>query len=75
MTWHIDSIYNMTAWELVDKAGGLVMEAEAVHQSAILERRRPVDIAKREAKLQSDPEAGTVFARRSTWRHPKRRRR
>lgn len=71
MAWHPDSIRRMTRWEVVDEHGSVVLSADAITTTAELERRRPVDVAKREARLHVNPEAGDapVTARRA---HPTR---
>lgn len=55
----------MTAqWKIVDQNGDDVMTADAVNRSATRERRRPRQVAEREAKMLVNVEAGDapVFA-------------
>ena len=67
MAFHPDSIRKMTKWQIVDGAGAIVQDADSVTTAAIIERRRPVDVAKREAKNIVNVEAGDapVFAVRA----------
>lgn len=68
MAFHPDSIRKMTRWEIVDENGNLVMDADAITGAALLERRRPVDVAKREARTIVNVAAGDrpVFAKRAS---------
>ncbi|KAB2913553.1 MAG: hypothetical protein F9K30_20005 [Dechloromonas sp.] len=66
MAFHPDSIRKMTGWRLIDARGGEVATEADIRAAAILERKRPYDIAKREAKLRSDPVSGIVTAVRAT---------
>jgi hypothetical protein len=67
MPFHPDSIRKMTAWKIVDSSGADVISESAIRGTALLERRRPVDIAKREAKNMINTAAGDrpVFAVRA----------
>jgi len=62
MAYHPDSIRKMRRWELVDAKGDVAMSAESVTATAVLERARPVDVAKREARLRNNPLDPPVYA-------------
>ena len=54
----------MTRWMIVDETGAVVMTAETIDRAAALERRPQREIARREAGLIVNVEAGDapVFA-------------
>lgn len=53
-----------TAWKIVDRNGDDVMTAERVSATAARERKTPLEVARREAKLLVNADAGDepVFA-------------